>query len=123
LSASERGLRRFLDAYVEYYLTSRTHLSLNKDAPVPRAVASPSDGDIVAISYLGGLHHRYDAAPRSARRSLNDRPGSVRNNSGVSDDLRIDFGAIGSAGVASAEPHGQSHDVKRSAGTDGQKRR
>ena len=55
---SERGLRRVLRAYVEYYSRSRTHLSLNKDAPVPRPVASPNDGDVVAIPLVGGLHHR-----------------------------------------------------------------
>ena len=44
----------------EYYLKSRTHLSLDKDAPVPRPVASHDDGDIVAIPHLGGLHHRYE---------------------------------------------------------------
>jgi len=45
---------------VDFYLKSRTHLSLSKDAPVPRPVASPRDGDIVAIPQLGGLHHRYE---------------------------------------------------------------
>jgi len=39
-----RGLRRVLTAYVAYYSSSRTHLSLNKDAPIPRHVASPTDG-------------------------------------------------------------------------------
>jgi hypothetical protein len=58
--ANDRGLRRVLCAYVEYYLKSRTHLSLQKDAPVPRPVVSPADGDIVAIPHLGGLHHRYE---------------------------------------------------------------
>src|SRR2546428_5595693 len=48
------GLRRVLNAYVEYYLKSRTHLSLSKDAPLSRPVASPSDGEIVAIPQLGG---------------------------------------------------------------------
>jgi transposase InsO family protein len=57
---SPSGLRRVLRAYVEYYLHSRTHLSLDKDAPVSRPVASPSDGGIVAIPQLGGLHHRYE---------------------------------------------------------------
>jgi len=61
---NERGLRRVLHAYVQYYLKSRTHLSLDKDAPVSRPVASPSDGEIVAIPQLGGLHHRYE--PRAA---------------------------------------------------------
>ena len=57
---NERGLRRVLHGYVEYYLTSRTHLSLDKDAPVARRVASRDDGDIVAIPHLGGPHHRYE---------------------------------------------------------------
>jgi putative transposase len=57
--ANERGLRRVLDAYVEYYLKSRTHLSLHKDAPISRP-AAPAVGDIVAIPHLGGLHHRYE---------------------------------------------------------------
>jgi putative transposase len=58
--ANERGLRRVLQAYVEYYLKSRTHLSLGKDAPVSRPIALPDDGAIVAIPHLGGLHHRYE---------------------------------------------------------------
>ena len=57
--ANERGLRRVLQAYLEYYLKSRTHLSLGKDAPVSRAIAA-GDGAIVAIPHLGGLHHRYE---------------------------------------------------------------
>ena len=55
-----RGLRRVLSAYVAYYSSSRTHLSLNKDAPISRPVASSTDGDIVAIPQVGGLHHRYE---------------------------------------------------------------
>jgi putative transposase len=58
--ANARGLRHVVTAYVEYYLKSRTHLALHKDAPVPRSVATPADGQIVAISHLGGLHHRYE---------------------------------------------------------------
>lgn len=55
-----RGLRRVLNAYVEYYLKCRTHLSLDKDAPVSRPIASLGDGEIVAVPQLGGLHHRYE---------------------------------------------------------------
>jgi putative transposase len=58
--ANTRGLRRALTAYVAYYLKSRTHLSLNKDSPVSRPVALPTAGRIVAIPYLGGLHHQYE---------------------------------------------------------------
>ena len=58
--ANARGLRRVLQAYVDYYLKSRTHLALGKDAPVSRPVAPPGPGAIVAIPQLGGLHHRYE---------------------------------------------------------------
>jgi transposase InsO family protein len=57
---TERGLRRVLDAHVDYYQRSRTHLALDKDAPVSRAVAAAPNGDIVAIPLVGGLHHRYE---------------------------------------------------------------
>jgi putative transposase len=57
---NESRLRRVLNAYLEYYLRSRTHLALDKDAPVSRPVAPPADGGIVAIPQLGGLHHRYE---------------------------------------------------------------
>jgi len=57
---NERGLRRAFAAYVEYYLKSRTHLALDKGAPVFRSVATPAGGEIVAIPCLRGLHHRYE---------------------------------------------------------------
>jgi len=55
-----RGLRRVLNAYTAYYQQSRTHLSLEKDAPIPRPIAEGGDGRIVAIPQVGGLHHRYE---------------------------------------------------------------
>jgi transposase InsO family protein len=57
---SASGLQRLLKQYVEYDERSRTHLSLNKDAPIPRPIATPADGRIVAIPQVGGLHHRYE---------------------------------------------------------------
>jgi len=57
---NEIGLRRILKSYVDYYERSRTHLSLGKDAPVSRPVQPVAEGRIVAISQVGGLHHRYE---------------------------------------------------------------
>ena len=54
------GLHRLLQQYVAYYQRSRTHLALDKDTPVSRAVSPPTDGRIVAIPQVGGLHHRYE---------------------------------------------------------------
>jgi transposase InsO family protein len=54
------GLRRLLTQYCGYYNQSRTHLSLTKDAPVPRPITAPDTGPIMAIAQVGGLHHRYE---------------------------------------------------------------
>jgi transposase InsO family protein len=54
------GLQRLMSLYCAYYERSRTHLSLNKDAPIPRPIAAPGDGRVVAIPQVGGLHHRYE---------------------------------------------------------------
>ena len=53
----EAHLRRILKSYAHYYNKTRTHLSLDKDAPVTRAVAKA--GRIIARPILGGLHHQY----------------------------------------------------------------
>jgi putative transposase len=57
---SEAGLCRVLARYVDYYERSRTHLSLNKDAPIPRPGVGRDAGRVVAIPQVGGLHHRYE---------------------------------------------------------------
>ncbi len=53
----ERHLRHVLLSYMTYYNSARTHLSLNKDAPVPRA--ADTAGRIICQPILGGLHHQY----------------------------------------------------------------
>jgi transposase InsO family protein len=50
----ERHLRHILLLYIDYYNRARTHLSLNKDAPVPREIQAI--GAIHANPILGGLH-------------------------------------------------------------------
>jgi transposase InsO family protein len=53
----ERHLRHLLNSYQKYYNEARTHLSLHKDAPMPRAVQTV--GRTLAMPVLGGLHHQY----------------------------------------------------------------
>ncbi len=53
----EAHLRRILKAYVSYYNAVRTHLSLNKDAPIHRPIHR--FGRIIPVAVLGGLHHQY----------------------------------------------------------------
>jgi transposase InsO family protein len=54
---SERHLRHLLNSYQKCYNEARTHLSLHKDAPIPRAVHTV--GRTLAVPVLGGLHHQY----------------------------------------------------------------
>jgi putative transposase len=59
---NEAHLRRILTRYFAYYHESRTHLSLDRNAPVPREIDPPERGKVIAIPHLGGLHHRYSRA-------------------------------------------------------------
>jgi hypothetical protein len=54
----ENHLRRILAEYFRYYHEARTHLSLDRNSPVPREVESCESGRVVAEPFLGGLHHR-----------------------------------------------------------------
>jgi transposase InsO family protein len=53
----ERHLRHVLKSYMNYYNETRTHLSLDKDAPLSRTVERA--GRILCRPILGGLHHKY----------------------------------------------------------------
>ncbi len=55
----EAGLRWILKDYFEYYEMCRTHLSLEKDAPISRPVEPLSLGPVIEIPKVGGLHHLY----------------------------------------------------------------
>src|SRR6267378_2143540 len=68
----ETSLRRTLTSYFDYYHRWRTHLSLGKDAPEPRAIHPPEMGSVVALPLVGGLHHRYErrAAPNEPESTL-----------------------------------------------------
>src|ERR1700758_1550348 len=45
----ESSLRRILASSLDYYHRSRTHLSLGKDSPEPRAIQPPEMGAVVAL--------------------------------------------------------------------------
>jgi len=67
------GLRTILKSYVNYYMTSRTHLSLEKDSPTPRPVSSAVHGRVVAVPQVDSITGTSVAPHRrplgSARRS------------------------------------------------------
>jgi transposase InsO family protein len=56
---NEASLHRHIKVFLSYYHESRTHLSLEKDAPVSRPVQGPEAGRIIAIPQVGGLQHHY----------------------------------------------------------------
>jgi len=59
---TEAHLLRILTEYFSYYHESRTHLSLERNAPTSRRVEPPEQGKVIAIPQVGGLHHRYARA-------------------------------------------------------------
>jgi transposase InsO family protein len=56
---NERHLHRIVSAYLAYYHQVRPHLSLARNAPVPREVEPLGTGPVVCEPMVGGLHHRY----------------------------------------------------------------
>ena len=56
---NDRHLHRILSDYFDYYHNSRPHLSLDRNSPTARCIEPPSEGEVVAIPQVGGMHHRY----------------------------------------------------------------
>ena len=54
---NEAGMQRLMTLYCSYHERSGTHLSLDKDTPIPRPVTPPAAG---AVPEVGGLLHRYE---------------------------------------------------------------
>ena len=52
-------LCRLVTSFLDYYHTVRPHLSLERNAPIPRPIEAPNEGQVVAIPCVGGLHHGY----------------------------------------------------------------
>jgi hypothetical protein len=56
---NQKYLYKILASYRDYYLNVRPYLSLEKNSPIPRKVESVSNGRVIAIPQVGGLHHLY----------------------------------------------------------------
>jgi putative transposase len=56
---NEQHLKRIPAEYFESYNEHRSHQGLRGDSPCGRSREPPEQGEVVAIPYLGGLHHRY----------------------------------------------------------------
>jgi hypothetical protein len=57
VALGEAYLRRILTKISAFYNELRMHRSLNKDAPIHRAIQHV--GHITSAPVLGGLHHHY----------------------------------------------------------------
>ncbi|HEX5140104.1 MAG TPA: integrase core domain-containing protein [Dehalococcoidia bacterium] len=62
IALNEAHLERLLWEYVAYYNASRTHMALERNAPLPRAPADGPADELVGTPVLGGLHHTYTRA-------------------------------------------------------------
>lgn len=60
LILSARQLRKILTAHVRYYHRSRPHLGLDKHKQCPIERKIMSEGTVIVVPELGGLHHRYE---------------------------------------------------------------
>jgi putative transposase len=58
----EDHLRRTMRDYLDYYHNSRPHPALERNSPTPRDIEAPEKGKVIAITQVGGLHHRYRRA-------------------------------------------------------------
>jgi len=56
---NEIHLYQVLASYFEYYNSCRTHLSLDRNSPVPQDIEPQTKGKVISIPKAGGLHHRY----------------------------------------------------------------
>jgi hypothetical protein len=57
---NEAGVKKLMTLYGSYHERSRTHLSLDRDTPIPRRISPLEEGTVVAIPEVGGLHYRYE---------------------------------------------------------------
>jgi len=73
----EQHLRHVLQWYMNYYNETRTHLSLDKDAPLSRTVERA--GHILCRPILGGLHHKYVRRHEDRKCALL-RPASIHSS-------------------------------------------
>ena len=60
IAINEWHLRWILKGYIRYYMSTRTHLGLEKDTPKSRSVQRVDSGKVVEVPAVGGLHHRYE---------------------------------------------------------------
>jgi len=56
---SERHLRRIVTEYVIYFNEARPHQGIDQRIPCVSHLPDHTEGEIVGVPVLGGLHHDY----------------------------------------------------------------
>jgi hypothetical protein len=56
---NERHLDAVIRKFLDYYHHHRTHRALERDCPVSRPIEAADQGEVIELSLVGGLHHRY----------------------------------------------------------------
>ena len=59
---NDAHLRRLMTSYLAYYHRVRPHLSLERNAPIPRPIQGPGEGRVIAMPHVGGLYQGYRRA-------------------------------------------------------------
>ena len=60
IALNEEHVRRIGREFIAYYHEDRTHLGLDKDTPLERAIeGKPARAELESLARVGGLHHRY----------------------------------------------------------------
>jgi transposase InsO family protein len=59
LILSERHLRRIVSEYITYFNQARPHQGINPRIPCASHLPDHTEGEIVGVPVLGGLHHDY----------------------------------------------------------------
>jgi putative transposase len=62
IAMGERHLTQVMREYATYYNATRSHQSLDGNAPDPREREADPVTDVIAVPVLGGLHHQYRRA-------------------------------------------------------------
>ena len=59
LILSEQHLRRIVKEYITYFNQARPHQGIHQCIPCNPSLPEQTDGEIVGMPVLGGLHHDY----------------------------------------------------------------
>ena len=106
---NRKHLRRILTNYFGYYHRSRTHLGLDKGAPIKREVQGPELGKVAEFPELGGCTIATNAGPPSGNL---ETANLSRLSIGQSDGSAVLWRLIFRAGCSPPRPDRREHSTR-----------